>query len=86
MHVNHLILPKDQVRSPGIGKLRAILRSKAAFRKKLFVVAVGVSKARRRIKIQQKDWGYQACRARPGKVWLNCVGIHGVASGAYCWA
>ena len=45
-----------------------------------------MSKAHRRIKIRQEDWGYQACRLRPGRIWLNKVGTYGMAPAAYHWA
>ena len=65
VHVNHRIRPRDQVRSPGAGELRAILRSKAALGKKLFVVSGDVSKAHRRIKIRQEDWGSRHAASAP---------------------
>ena len=45
-----------------------------------------VSKAHRRVKVRRQDWGFQACRLRPGHVWLNCVGTYGVASAGYWWS
>jgi hypothetical protein len=86
VHVNHRIQPRDQVRHPGAGELSTILRSKATANKKLFVVAGDVSKAHRRIKIREEDWGYQACRLRPGRVWLNRVGTYGMTPASYHWA
>ena len=86
VHVNHRIRPRDQVRYPGAGELRTILRSKAAANKKLFVVAGDVSKAHRRVKIREEDWGYQACRLRPGRVWLNRVGTYGMTPASYHWS
>ena len=45
-----------------------------------------VTKAHRGIKVRKEDWGYQACRLRPGTVWLNKVGTYGMGSAAYYWA
>ena len=56
---------------------------KAASGRKPFVVAGDVSKAHRRIKIRKEDWGYQACRLRAWKVWLNRVGTYGMTPAFY---
>ena len=85
VHVNHRIRPKDQTRSPGAGELRRLLREKSSGQAKLFSLAGDVSKAHRRIKVRPQDWGFQACRVKPGKVWVNCVGTYGMASAAYYW-
>ena len=45
-----------------------------------------VSKAHRRVKVRREDWGWQACRLEPGRVWLNCVGTYGISSAGYWWA
>ena len=66
--------------------MRAILRAKSASGRKPFVVAGDVSKAHRRIKIRKEDWGFQACRLRAGKVWLNRVGTYGMTPASYHWA
>ena len=36
--------------------------------------------------MKKKDWGFQACRLEPGKLWLNCVGTYGLASAGYWWS
>ena len=84
--VNHKIRPRDQTRAPGAGEVRAIMREKAVSGKKLFALAGDVAKAHRRIKVRRADWGFQACRLRPGSLWLNCVGTYGMGSAAYYWA
>ena len=61
------------------------MREKAATGKKLFGIAGDVSKAHRRVKVREADWGYQACRLRPNYVWVNCVGTHGMTPAAYYW-
>ena len=45
-----------------------------------------VAKAHRRVKVRREDWGLQACRLEPGKVWLNCVGTYGIACAGYWWS
>ena len=86
VHVNHRIRLLDQVRSPSAGELRIILKKAATEDSKMFVLAGDVSKAHRRIKVRRKDWGFQACRLEPGKVWLNCVGTYGMTPAGYYWA
>ena len=86
VHVNHRIRLRDQVRSPGAGELRAILKKAATEDSKMFMLAGDVSKAHRRIKVRREDWGFQACRLEPGKVWLNCVGTYGMTPAGYYWA
>ena len=66
--------------------MRTILREEAVAQRKMFVIAGDVSKAHRRIKVRRQDWGYQACRLEPGKIWLNCVGPYGMSPAAYYWA
>ena len=85
VHVNHRIRPRDQTRSPGAGELRAVLRAKAAMGRKMFAIAGDVSKAHRRVKVLQRDWGFQACRIQPGRIWLNCVGTYGITPAGYFW-
>ena len=84
--VNHRIRPRDQTRAPGAGELRRILREQAQNGAKMFAIAGDVSKAHRRIKIQRQDWGFQACRLEPGKVWVNRIGTYSMGSAAYWWA
>ena len=50
-----------------------------------FLLMGDVSKAHRRVKVRKQDWGYQACRLHPGRVWLNCVGTYGISSAGYWW-
>ena len=86
VHVNHRIRLRDQVRSPGAGELRTILKKAASDNTKMFVIAGDISKAHRRIKVRREDWGFQACRLEEGKVWLNCVGTYGMTPAGYYWA
>lgn len=84
--VNNRIRPRDQLRSPGAGELRALLREKRETGRPLWALAGDVAKAHRRVKIREADWGYQACRIDPDHVWVKCVGTDGVASAAYYWS
>ena len=86
VNVNHRIKPKDQVRSPGAGELRRILREQSSSGARLFGIAGDVSKGHRRVKVRASDWGFQACRLDLEHIWVNCVGTYGMASAAYWWA
>ena len=81
--INNRIRLRDQVRTPTAGELRTIMREREGNQ---FMIVGDVSKAHRRVKVRQEDWGYQACRLRPGHVWLNCVGTYGVSSAGYWWS
>ena len=66
---------------PKIGEeLTERLLTVEAYREAAFA---NVSKAHRRVRILQRDWGLQACRVHPGRLRLNKVGTYGVASIAY---
>jgi hypothetical protein len=86
VHVNHRIKVRDQIRCPGAGDIRTILRERVCAGVKSFAIMGDVSKAHRRVKIQEQDWGYQACQLEPGKIWINKVGTYGVTSASYWWA
>ena len=88
VQVNNRIRVRDQVRSPGAGELRALLRERQEVGggRKWLALLGDASKAHRRIKVRREDWGLQGCRLEPGKVWVNKVGTYGVASAGYYWA
>jgi hypothetical protein len=88
VQVNNRIRVRDQVRSPGAGELRALLRERQERvpGTKLFAILGDASKAHRRIKVREADWGLQACRLEDGKIWVNKVGTYGVASAGYYWS
>ena len=52
---------------------------------KAFMLAGDISKAHRRVKVREQDWGYTACKLGPATAWLNAVGIYGIASASYWW-
>ena len=85
VHVNHRIRVKDQVRCPGAGELRALIQERVSRGVKSFAILGDISKAHRRIKVRESDWGFQACQLDPGKVWLNTVGTYGMSPAAYWW-
>ena len=85
--VNNRIRVMDQVKSPTAGEIRALMREKYGrrFGLRQLLLMGDVSKAHRRVKVREQDWGYQACRLHPGKVWVNCVGTYGIGSAGYWW-
>ena len=85
VHINHRIKVRDQLRCPGAGEIKHLFREKRDAGSKTFMVLADVSKAHRRIKVKEADWGYQACRTREGRVWLNTVGTYGLAPAGYYW-
>ena len=78
--VNNRIKVRDQVKSPTAGEIRSLMREKHGQRRgvKQFLLMDDVSKAHRRVKVREQDWGCQACRLHPGKVWVSCVGTYGI--------
>ena len=81
VQVDNRIRVRDQARPPGAGEMRTLQRERQERRggAKMFAVIGDASKAHRRIKVKEEDWGYQACRREPGRVWLNTVGTYGLA-------
>ena len=85
VQINHRIRTQDQLRMPGAGEIRALLGEYRETGKTTFGLLGDASKAHRRVKVHQRDWGFQACRLRKGHVWVNKVGTYGVASAGYWW-
>ena len=86
VHVNHRIKVRDQIRCTGAGDIRTILRERVSAGVKSFGIMGDVSKAHRRVKVREQDWGYQACQLEAGKVWVNKVDAYGLTSASYWWA
>ena len=86
VEVNNRIRIQDQVRYPGAGELRQLLRERREAGIKTFAIVGDASKAHRRIKVAERDWGFQACRLDEGRLWVNTVGTYGVASAGYFWS
>ena len=63
VHVNHRIRVRDQFRCPGAGDIRTILKERVSTGAKSFGILGDVSKAHRRIKVREQDWGYQSTPA-----------------------
>jgi len=84
--VNPRIVVRDQMRCPGIPEQRTAMRQCQSIGSQVFALKGDIKKAHRRIKIQAADWGEQACRLEPDKLWLNKVGTFGVGSAAYWWS
>ena len=78
--VNHRIRQRDQVRSPGFGELRAVLQRLKLLALMAIALVGDFRKAHRRVRVRQRDHGFQACRTRPGWIWVNAVGTYGVVS------
>ena len=86
VRVNNAIKPRDQVRMPTAGDIRAVLREGADTGEVHFLLKGDVAKAHRRTRVRQEDWGLAACRLQPGTIWLNRVGTFGIGSAGYWWA
>lgn len=84
--VNPRIVQRDQVRSPGIGEARVIMRHARDVGGTVFGLKGDVKMAHRRCKIRREDHGFQACQLREDTVWLNEVGTFGVGTAAYWWS
>jgi hypothetical protein len=60
----------------------------------LFALVFDISKAHRRIAIQERDWGFIGCSLLPrgqapsdqAEVWVNTVGTYGLGCASYWWA
>ena len=59
------------------------MRERVSAGAKSIAIMGDVSKAHRRVKIREQDWGFQACQLEPGKIWINKVGTYGVTSASY---
>ena len=59
----------------------------------VFGLAFYVSKAHRRVPVDERDWGLQACSLIPSRraptdqdeVYVNTVGTYGIGSASYWW-
>ena len=72
--VNPQIKVRDQVRCPGAPEQKAVMRKLRARGTRGFIMKGDASKAHRRVRVREEDWGLQACKLRDGYVWLNEVG------------
>ena len=84
--VNPKTKVRDQVRMPSVSEQKKILAIVSETHAPRFALKADVSKAHRRVRVQRRDWGAQACRLdREDEVWLNTVGTFGLASAGYYW-
>jgi hypothetical protein len=84
--VNPDIVPRDQVRMPAAGDMKAQMAWSAEEGGVNFALEADVSKAHRRFLIREADWGRQTCSLRKGWVWVNKVGTFGISSSGYHWS
>ena len=84
--VNHKIRVRDQLRMPGFREKQFLMRKYMKAKQHPIAVMGDFASAHRLVKIVPADWGFQACRTKPGQVWINLVGTFGVASASFWWA
>jgi hypothetical protein len=91
--VNYFIKPRDQPKSPIGGDVRRFIREIEEEKEVAFSLLLDVSRAHRRILVDERDWGLQGfttSEAAPvhddDEVKVNQVGTYGLASAAYWWA
>lgn len=83
--VNFKIKTRDKLRTPG-PREKAFLLNGYKARKRIAVSLLGdFSKAHRRVKVRERDWGWQGCTLDGIMVYYNRVGTFGVGSAAYWW-
>ena len=85
VHVNNRIRVRDQLRCPGAGELKVLMRERMEQGGRFFAILGDIAKAHRRVKVRAADWRFQICRIEEGRVWVNKVGTYGIASAAYWW-
>ena len=89
VHLNNQIRIADKMDNPGPREMACVMEtSLSAGERVIFAVNGDVSKAHRRVRVKQQDWGVQAARTdrNSNTVWLNKVGTFGVASAAFWWS
>jgi hypothetical protein len=86
VHINSHVKPRDQVRMPGPGEERVVLQHCSTVPGVHFALKADIAQAHRRFRNREQDWGLQACRLRPGTLWVNRVGTFGVGSACYWWS
>ena len=81
--VNAGLRPRDRQRMPTAGDLRTSLAHCSTVPGVHFSLQADLSKAHRRYRHLQSDWGLQACSLKKGSVWLNKVGTFGIGTASY---
>jgi hypothetical protein len=83
VQINNEVRPRDQMKMPGAADARATMCASAHLAGVHFSIQADISKAHRRFKHRQQDWGLLGCQLTPGRVWLNKVGTFRVGSASY---
>ena len=84
--VNHRIKCRDKQRLPTLKEKRLLLNEAREKNSFCFSLLGDAGKAHRRVKVDEREWGFMGCRTRPGFVWYNTVGTFGMGSACYWWA
>ena len=86
--VNPNLKARDQLRNPGGGELRHVLADMSGDPAPSFGLTADISKAHRRYKHKEEDWGLMACRLEEEgeELFLNCVGTYGIGCASYWWS
>ena len=93
--INQFIKPRDKSRFPLGEDVKRVMEeiSQEAEDSPVTSIVFDISKAHRRVMIDEEDWGLQACSvesdppSRPeDEIYLNTVGTYGIASAAYWWS
>jgi hypothetical protein len=87
VRVNHRIRCLDKQRMPGPKEKFHLLRKYKERNEVVFSLLADVSKAHRRFKHLETEWGYLACKVKSSDstIYYNKVGTFGVASASYWW-
>ena len=92
--MNNRIRTRDQSDSPTVSDLKAITEEmseeKTKARTSFLSMTWDFEKAHRRVEVDERDWGLQACAVLPGEdvekdVYLNTCGTYGIGSASYYW-
>ena len=85
--VNQRTRVRDQERGPIVADKKRLMREKSKTSEPTFALTADVTEAHRQIPIVEQDWHLLGCQVQPGgKVFVNTVGIFGVASASCYWS
>ena len=71
---------------PGVPEKHTQMRSNPEQGVKPMGLLADFSKAHRRVKVLESEWGMLACKLRGDTTWVNRGGTFGISSAAYWWA
>ena len=86
VHINNRIRCRDKLRSPGVAEKHTQFRARRKNRQIVLSLLLDVSKAHRRIKIEEAEQGFLGCKLSDDLIWWNRVGTFGTSSAAYWWS